>query len=89
MTPGGRSRRPVRSETSVFSPLTPVEPWNSIRGWAERKAKLLGLDASTEVDHRCITIDEINHELEDLNQQIAATDIAERARQAGNAVVAG
>ena len=65
--------------------MTPVEPWNSIRGWAERKAKLPGLDAPTEVDHRYITIDEIDHELEDLNQQIAAADVAERARQAGNA----
>lgn len=30
-------------------PRTSVEAWNSIRGWAERKAKLLGLDVPTRV----------------------------------------
>jgi hypothetical protein len=31
------------------APRTAVEAWNSIRGWEERKAKLLGLDAKVEV----------------------------------------
>lgn len=31
-------------------PRTAVEAWNSIRGWAERKAKLLGLDAPTRAE---------------------------------------
>src|SRR5581483_1861570 len=30
-------------------PRTAVEAWNSIRGWAERKARLLGLDVPTRV----------------------------------------
>lgn len=30
-------------------PRTAVEAWNSIRGWADRKAKLLGLDAPVKV----------------------------------------
>lgn len=31
-------------------PRTAVEAWNSIRGWAERKARLLGLDAPAKVE---------------------------------------
>jgi hypothetical protein len=31
-------------------PRTSVEAWNSVRGWAERKAKLLGLDAPTKAE---------------------------------------
>lgn len=30
-------------------PRTAVEAWNTIRGWAERKARLLGLDVPTRV----------------------------------------
>lgn len=31
-------------------PRTAVEAWNSIRGWAERKARLLGLDQPVKVE---------------------------------------
>ena len=27
-----------------------MEAWNSIRGWAERKARLLGLDSAAKVE---------------------------------------
>jgi hypothetical protein len=35
--------------TNHAQPRTAVEAWNSIRGWAERKARLMGLDAETKV----------------------------------------
>lgn len=35
--------------TNAKQPRTAVEAWNSIRGWAERKARLLGLDAEQKV----------------------------------------
>lgn len=34
---------------NLGQPRTAVEAWNAIRGWAERKAKLLGLDVPTRV----------------------------------------
>jgi hypothetical protein len=43
------------------SPRTAVEAWTSVRGWAERKAKLLGLDAPTRFEH--LTLDAIDAEL--------------------------
>lgn len=36
--------------TEHKQPRTAVEAWNGIRGWAERKARLLGLDAAQKVD---------------------------------------
>lgn len=55
-------------------PRTAVEAWNSIRGWAERKAKLLGLDAPDR--HEFITIDAIDRELIQLRAEIAAQEAA-------------
>jgi len=49
-------------------PRTAVEAWNSIRGWAERKAKLLGLDAPTQFEH--LTIDAIDAELRMLKAEM-------------------
>ncbi len=46
---------------SQTSPRTAVEAWTSIRGWAERKAKQLGLDAPTRFEH--LTLDAIDAEL--------------------------
>ena len=37
---------------NATQPRTAVEAWNSIRGWAERKARLLGLDAAVKIDAR-------------------------------------
>jgi len=53
---------------------TRVEAWTSIRGWAERKAKLLGLDAPQKFE--VLTLDQIDREIDLLNQQIAAADNA-------------
>lgn len=51
--------RVVRSEG--ISARTRVEAWNSARGWAERRAKLLGLDAPDKHEH--YTISEIDRQL--------------------------
>lgn len=53
---------------------TAVEAWSAIRGWAERKAKLLGLDAPDR--HEIITIDAIDRELATLHAQLARADSA-------------
>ena len=45
----------------TVSPRTRIEAWNSIRGWAERKAALLGLDAKGKVE--VISIDQIDREI--------------------------
>src|SRR6476659_5227234 len=49
-------------------PRTAVEAWTSIRGWAERKAKLLGLDAPTQV---VLTMDTIEAEIRRLEAELA------------------
>lgn len=49
-------------------PRTAVEAWNSIRGWAERKAKLLGLDAPQQIEH--FTIDAIDAQLRILKAEM-------------------
>lgn len=51
---------------------TRVEAWNSIRGWAERKAKLLGLDAPQRTE--VITLTAIDAEIRKLEAELAATD---------------
>lgn len=49
-------------------PRTAVEAWTSIRGWAERKAKLLGLDAPAQV---VLTMDTIEAEIRRLEAELA------------------
>lgn len=49
-----------------------VEAWNAIRGWAERKARLLGLDAPARQRVEVITEDAIDAELERLAAEINA-----------------
>lgn len=56
------------------SPRTRIEAWNSIRGWAERKAKLLGLDAPTK--HEVVTLDAIDREIARLSAELSAADVA-------------
>jgi hypothetical protein len=51
-------------------PRTAVEAWSSIRGWAERKAKLLGLDAPQR--HEVLTIDAIDAQIAALQAELAA-----------------
>lgn len=47
-----------------------IEAWNVIRSWAERKAKLLGLDAPTQV----VTIDKVDQEIAALQRELATMD---------------
>ena len=49
-------------------PRTAVEAWSSIRGWAERKARLLGLDAPARFEH--LTLDAIDAELRTLKAEM-------------------
>ena len=56
------------------SARTAVEAWTSIRGWAERKAKLLGLDAPDR--HEFITIDAIDREIAALNTQLGDASVS-------------
>jgi hypothetical protein len=53
-------------------PRNAIEAWNSIRGWAERKAKLLGLDAPAKFE--VLTMDAIDEEIKKLQAELAASD---------------
>jgi hypothetical protein len=52
------------------SPRTRIEAWSTIRAWAERKAKLMGLDAPTQV----VRIDAIDKEIQELSKELAAME---------------
>jgi hypothetical protein len=53
-------------------PRNAIEAWKSIRGWAERKAKLLGLDAPAKFE--VLTMDAIDEEIKKLQAELAASD---------------
>ena len=55
------------------SARTRVEAWTSIRGWAERKARLLGLDAPTQV----VTLDAVDAEIARLSAELERATPAE------------
>ena len=46
---------------STTSARTRVEAWSAIRGWAERKARLLGLDSPTK--HAVLTLDALDAQI--------------------------
>lgn len=52
------------------SARTRVEAWSSLRGWAERKAKLLGLDAPTK--HEVVTLDHLDAQIAALEAELAS-----------------
>ena len=52
------------------SPRTRVEAWSAIRGWAERKAKLLGLDCPARVE--VVTLDHLDAQIAALEAELAA-----------------
>lgn len=54
---------------SDTAPRTKVEAWTSIRGYAERKAKLLGLDAPAKLE--VISLDAIDAEIAELTRALA------------------
>lgn len=64
----------MRIALEAGHPRTSVEAWNAIRGWAERKAKLLGLDAPTRSTVQVITADQIDAEIARLEAEIAAQE---------------
>lgn len=64
----------MRIALEAGHPRTSVEAWNAIRGWAERKARLLGLDAPTRRAVEVITTDQIDAEIARLEAEIAARE---------------
>jgi hypothetical protein len=61
---------------ATVTPRTKVEAWTSIRGWTERKSKLLGLDAPSR--HEVISLDAIDAEIAELTRALAGgTEAAE------------
>jgi hypothetical protein len=61
----------IAKEQSI-SPRSRIEAWSVIRSWAERKAKLLGLDAPTQV----VTIDRVDQEIAALTRELEALEAA-------------
>lgn len=57
------------------SPRTQVEAWNAVRGFAERKAKLLGLDAPMTV----VTLDALDTEIARLTAELGGVAPREAA----------
>lgn len=53
-------------------PRIAVEAWTAIRGWAERKAKLLGLDAPAKFE--VLTLDAIDAEIKRLQAELGARE---------------
>lgn len=64
---------------AAVSARTRVEAWTSIRGWAERKARLLGLDAPTQV----VTLDAVDAEIARLSAELERAAPAEAPDAAG------
>lgn len=52
------------------SPRTRVEAWSGLRAWADRKAKLLGLDAPSK--HEVVTIDALDAQIAALEVELAS-----------------
>lgn len=63
----------------TISPRTRVEAWNSIRSWAEHKAKLLGLNAPVKVE----VTDAIDADIERLVAELAGLAPGGEAATAG------
>jgi hypothetical protein len=61
--------RIASSQDPTVTPRTKVEAWTAIRGFAERKAKLLGLDAPAR--HEVISLDAIDAEIAELTRALA------------------
>lgn len=59
------------------SPRTRVEAWSALRAWAERKAKLLGLDSPTQV--QVTTMDALDAQIAALEVELAGNDRAAHA----------
>jgi Sigma-70, region 4 len=64
-------------------PRSAVEAWNAIRGWAERKARLLGLDAPRRQAIEVITSDVIAAEITRLEAELGPPETWDRPGIAG------
>jgi hypothetical protein len=53
---------------NTTSTRTRVEAWSAIRGWAERKARLLGLDSPTK--HAVLTLDALDAQIAALEAEL-------------------
>jgi hypothetical protein len=53
---------------NTTSARTRVEAWSAIRGWAEHKARLLGLDAPK--THAVLTLDAIDAQIATLEAEL-------------------
>jgi hypothetical protein len=67
------------------SPRTSVEAWNSIRGWAEHKARIVGLNAPVKVE----VSDAIEAEISRLAAELAAVEPGGKTEAAGDAEARG
>jgi hypothetical protein len=56
------------SDNPQITPRTKVEAWNSLRGWAEHKAKLLGLFAPTKAE--VVTISALDQQIAQLEAEM-------------------
>lgn len=64
------------------SARTRVEAWSALRAWAERKAKLLGLDAPQK--HEVVTVDYLDQQIAALEAELAGgTPAGEAAPASG------
>ena len=54
----------------AVSPRTRVEAWSVLRGWADRRARLLGLDAPAQARVQVITEDMVDAEIARLTAEI-------------------
>jgi hypothetical protein len=60
------------------SPRTRVEAWNAVRGWAERKAKIAGIDAAVKYEKMPGIEDERDAELRAMIDEAKAQIVRER-----------
>lgn len=72
---------PIARDPEATSQRTRVEAWTAIRGWAERKASLLGLDAPKQFEF--LTLDAIDAQLRALKAQMGELPVAVPAGHPG------
>jgi hypothetical protein len=66
----------LRLARNQSRPRYSIDAWTEIRGWAERKARLLGLDAPTRHRVQVITEDDVDAEIQRLRDKHAELEEA-------------
>ena len=74
----------IAADKSV-TPRTRVEAWNSIRSWAEHKARILGLNAATKVE----VSEDVRIQILALAAELGTVEPAGAGRAAGDAEARG